>query len=56
MKKAKKYSTFEELKSSDIKTSVDRVLTLKKHSDYENLMREIMQAKLKNNSHSVIKR
>ena len=44
MKRAKKFETFDELKSSETKTS-DYRLSLAKHSEFEKAMKEINQAK-----------
>jgi len=46
MKKAKKYTTFNELKSSESRTS-DYSLALKRHSDFEKMIREIMLIKFR---------
>ena len=44
MEKAKMYKTFDELKSSEGKTS-DYSLALKKHTDFERFIKEIMLLK-----------
>ncbi len=46
MKRAKKYETFDKLKSSETKTS-DFRLALAKHSELEKVMKEIMSGKSK---------
>ena len=46
MKRAKKFETFDELKSSETKTS-DYRLSLAKHSEFEKVMKKIMDAKSK---------
>lgn len=46
MKRVKKFETFDELKSSKTKTS-DYRLSLAKHSEFEKVMKEIMDAKSK---------
>lgn len=55
MKKANKFETFYELKSSETETS-DYRLSLAKHSEFEKLMKEIMDAKSKKISSKSSKR
>ena len=49
MKKAKKYASFEELKSSEMKTS-DYRLAFEKHEELERVMKEMMSVKAKKKS------
>lgn len=45
MKKAKKFSSFEDLKSSERKT-VDNKLSVKRHNDFERVVKHIYSIKV----------
>jgi hypothetical protein len=51
MKPVKKFTTFEDLKSCESKTT-DHSLSLKKHNDFEKVIKDIRSAKVQNNNQS----
>ena len=55
MKKAEKFTTFDELKSSESNT-LNTALTMKKHSEFEKVIREIMSVNLKKSHQNIAKR
>jgi len=48
MKTVKKFTSFEDLKSSESQTADDK-LSLKKHNDFEKVIKEIYSSKVRSN-------
>ncbi|HCS20478.1 MAG TPA: hypothetical protein DIW47_07940 [Bacteroidetes bacterium] len=54
MKKVKKFDSFDELKSSE-KNTMDQALRLRRHFDFEKVIKEIMSLKFKKNNRNPVK-